>query len=224
VTRGLLNLTHRLGHDRAVPVQPGERMTVEVPMKAIGQRIAAGHRLRLSVSTGYWPWAWPSPEPVVLELDTAGSALVLPERHAAADEPELRDFDPPELAPRPRAEVVRMEGGDHTLGRSIAAGEQVLVHRYPHERVVLPSGVEVESREPDIFTIRAGEPLAARVRCERLRSISRAASGWQVRLEIDGEMAADGHEFHVWTALRAYEGDACVFSRTWSFDVPRDGV
>ncbi len=224
VTRGLLNLTHRLGHDRAVPAKPGEPMTVEVPMKAIGHRIAAGHRLRLSVSTGYWPWAWPSPEPVLLELDTAGSSLMLPARSEQAGEPELRPFDPPELAPRPHVDVVLLEGGDHTIARSIAAGEHVLVHRYPHERKVLPGGLEVESREPDIFTIRSGQPLSARVRCERLRTISRPATGWRVRVEIDGEMAADEREFHVWTALRAYEGDACVFSRTWSFDVPRDGV
>src|SRR5205807_2264987 len=83
--------------------------------------------------------------PVVLELDTAGSALVLPERRAI-DEPELDAFDRPELAPRPQVEVVRLEGGDHTLARSIASGEQVLVHRYPHQRAVLPNGVEVESR------------------------------------------------------------------------------
>ncbi|HYW29229.1 MAG TPA: CocE/NonD family hydrolase C-terminal non-catalytic domain-containing protein, partial [Gaiellales bacterium] len=223
VTRGLFNLTHRFGHDRAVPAVPGERITVEVPMKAIGQRIPAGHRLRLCVSTGYWPWAWPSPEPVVLELDTAGSALVLPERRAI-DEPELDAFDRPELAPRPQVEVVRLEGGDHTLARSIASGEQVLVHRYPHQRAVLPNGVEVESREPDIFTIRVGEPLSARVRCERLRSLCRPASGWNVRLEIDGEMAADDLAFHVWTSLRAYDGDACIFTRSWSFDIDRRGV
>jgi putative CocE/NonD family hydrolase len=224
VTRGVFNVTHRFGHDRAEPAEPGERITVEVPMKAIGQRIPAGHRLRLSVSTGYWPWAWPSPRPVTLELETAGSALVLPERRSSSEEPELRPFEPPELAPRPHVEVVRLEGGDHTLARSIASGEHVVVHRYPHERSVLPSGVEVESREPDIFTIRVGEPLSARVRCERLRSIHRPATGWRVRLEIDGEMAADDQHFHVWTGLRAYEGDACIFTRTWSFDIPRAGV
>ncbi len=149
---------------------------------------------------------------------------MLPERIEHAGEPALRPFDPPELAPRPHVDVVLLEGGDHTIARGIAAGEHVLVHRYPHERKVLPGGLEVESREPDIFTIRSGQPLSARVRCERLRSISRPATGWRVRVEIDGEMAADEREFHVWTALRAYEGDACVFSRTWSFDVPRDGV
>ena len=59
ITRGLLNLTHRHGHDQPEPVVPGEPMTVRVPMKAIGQVVPAGHRLRLSVSTTYWPWAWP---------------------------------------------------------------------------------------------------------------------------------------------------------------------
>jgi hypothetical protein len=223
ISRGLLNLTHRNGHDRAEPLEPGSAISVEVVMKAIGQRVPAGHRLRLAVSTSYWPWAWPSPEPVTLELDTAGSTLLLPERCATEDE-RLRDFDPPELAPRPRVAVHRLEAGDHTVARSVAAGEQVLEHRYPHDRTTLPGGVEVERREPDRFTIVEGDPLAARVRCERLYALGRPESAWRTRVELDAEMASDREQFHVWTALRAYEGDACVFSRAWSFDVPRDGV
>jgi hypothetical protein len=29
--------------------------------------------------------------------------------------------------------------------------------------------------------------------------------------------------FRVWTSLRALENEECLFSRTWTFDIPRDG-
>src|SRR4051812_39715881 len=64
VTRGQLNLTHREGHDRVVPLIPGEPFAVSVPLDAIAHRFAAGSRLRVALSPTYWPLAWPSPEVV----------------------------------------------------------------------------------------------------------------------------------------------------------------
>ncbi len=68
VSRGLLNLTHREGHDRVVPLIPGEPVTVSFPLDFGGHRFPVGHRVRLSLSPTYWPFAWPSPEPVTLDV------------------------------------------------------------------------------------------------------------------------------------------------------------
>ena len=46
----------------------------------MAQAIPPGHRLRLALSTSYWPLAWPPPQPVQLTVYPAGSALVLPLR------------------------------------------------------------------------------------------------------------------------------------------------
>ena len=48
IARGVLNLTHREGHDRVVPVVPGEPMTVRVPMQSTAYAVPAGHALRLA--------------------------------------------------------------------------------------------------------------------------------------------------------------------------------
>jgi uncharacterized protein len=222
ITRGLLNLTHRHGHDRPVPVVPGEPMTVRVPMKAIGQVVPPGHRLRLSVSTTYWPWAWPSPEPVELTVLTGDCALELPVRPAGGG-PEPAPFGPPELAPRPAVEVLRFEPADQTVARSIAAGRFEFVHRYATQRFLLTEpGIEVDTWEPDIFTIGEDEPLSAAVCCERRYGLARG-EGWRTRLESVSEMRADATTFRVWTSLRAFDNEECIFSRTWTFDIPRDG-
>ena len=42
VTRGLLNLTHRDGHEQPAPLDPGERYTVRVRLNAIGHAFRAG--------------------------------------------------------------------------------------------------------------------------------------------------------------------------------------
>ena len=74
------------------PLEPGRRYDVRIPLDAIAHAVAPGHRLRLAVSTVYWPWAWPSPEPVTLTLH--GGRLRLPLRAPRDDhQPE---FGPPE--------------------------------------------------------------------------------------------------------------------------------
>lgn len=100
VTYGLLNLTHRDGHDEPAPMVPGQRCAVEVEMNAVTQAFPAGHRIRLSVSTSYWPLAWPPPKPVLLSVHTGQSGLELPVRPVAEpDELPPRPFGEPEGAP-----------------------------------------------------------------------------------------------------------------------------
>ena len=40
-------------------------------MNEIGHVFPAGHRIRLAISTAYWPIVWPSPRPVRLVVHTA---------------------------------------------------------------------------------------------------------------------------------------------------------
>ena len=62
ITRGVLNLNHRDGHADPQPLEPGRRYDVTIRLDAIAQRVPAGHRLRVAVSTAYWPWVWPVAE------------------------------------------------------------------------------------------------------------------------------------------------------------------
>ena len=61
ITLGMLNLCHRVDHETPRPLTPGAAVTVAVPLDQMAYRLAAGHRLRLSLSTQYWPFIWPSP-------------------------------------------------------------------------------------------------------------------------------------------------------------------
>jgi putative CocE/NonD family hydrolase len=224
ITRGLLNLAHHDGHEQPAPLEPGRPLEVRVPLKAIGQVVPPGHRLRLAISTAYWPWAWPSPEPVTLTVHAGpGSTLDLPLRTGWDAEPNPEPFPPPEAAPSPPDVTLAFEPGDHTVSRSIAAGSTQLVHSYPSFHTRFPeSGIELRWREPDTFTIDDDDPLSARVRCERAVTISRG--DWSVTIESTSTMQADREHFLVTGELRAYEGSAAAHARSWSFRIPRDHV
>ena len=118
VTRGQLNLTHREGHDRVVPLVPGEPFAVRVPLDAIGHRFSAGSRLRVAVSPTYWPLAWPSPESVTLGVVTGESSISLP-LHDAATAPAPPALCPPEEPPDyPMTDLVPAQRRAHDHARA----------------------------------------------------------------------------------------------------------
>ena len=76
-----------------------------IALDAIAQNVPAGHRLRVALSTAYWPWVWPTAEPVTLALHAG--RLALPTRAPRAE--ELPAFGPPEWSAP--LEVERIEPG-----------------------------------------------------------------------------------------------------------------
>lgn len=99
VTRGTLNLSARRGPDRAVPWEPGTTENVVFDLNAIGYAFPAGHRIRLGVSSAYWPWIWPQPgSEAGFTLEPIGSVLELPVRATESD-PSVAFEEPEQFAP-----------------------------------------------------------------------------------------------------------------------------
>jgi putative CocE/NonD family hydrolase len=220
VTRGLLNLTHRDSHARIAALTPGRRYAVRVRLDAIAQAIPAGHRLRLAVSTAYWPWAWPSPEAVTLTLH--GGTLHLPLREPHAE--HLPGFGAPEQA-EPLAQEVLAPGRTNRIQLyDLATGERTLRFEWDvggHRRLV-DSGIEMEDTNVTTYRIADGDPLAAEVHVACLSALGRG--DWRTRVETDSRMTATAAEFLVTQRMDAYEGEARVCSRTWELRFPREGV
>jgi putative CocE/NonD family hydrolase len=224
VSWGLLNLTHHESHAQPAPLVPGQRYTVTVRLNACGHALPAGHRWRVAVSPTYWPHAWPSPEPVTLTLLTGqGCRLALPVRPARAEDEELPAFDPPETAPLLAQEIIRSGSKRRAVHHdSIEGRYQLVEHSDGGRRRLLDSGLEFEADASNTFSLVEGEPLSASVRCERAITIARR--DWHTRVETSSLMSADAAHFHVSNVLDAYEGHTRVFTKSWSFSVPRDLV
>jgi predicted acyl esterase len=71
VSYQVFNLNHFNGHDKPEMLVPGKTYEIAIKLNDSGYSFKKGHRIRLSVATGYWPMVWPSPKRVTLTLDTA---------------------------------------------------------------------------------------------------------------------------------------------------------
>src|SRR5204862_2099890 len=82
VSYGVLNLAHRDGHEKPAPLALGQRYRVRIQLNDAGAAFPAGHRIRLALSTAYWPIIWPAPEKATLLI--VGCTLDLPVRPTQA--------------------------------------------------------------------------------------------------------------------------------------------
>jgi len=228
VSYGLRNLTHDLEHTRLTPCQPGRRQTVEVILNDAAHAFPVGHRLRISISTAYWPLVWPSPEPVHLTLHTGVSWLELPERPPRTEDAELPAFDPATSAAAPRIVELDPSGVVRRIERDLATNEVIHMTTQdlredgePAVSHLLPIDLQVGYGIRERFSVRDDDPLSATAAIEH-RSVTRRAD-WCVRIQARTEIQADASELHIAAELTAFEGDEQVFARRWDRKLPRHG-
>lgn len=207
VTYGLLDLGDDLG-----------RRQVRVPLEAIAHSFPPGHRVRLAISTAYWPIVWPSPAPVTLALH--GWTLELPVRPPRPEDADLAPFGPPEAAPEPEMADL---GDEHHRPRPDpdpdpavtellfssgfdAEGDPVLTR---YTAIGLDAGHGFEVR----FRLRDGDPIAAETEMRQRRLLRRG--DWSVRIETLAHLEQGADGLRLRGLLEAWEGEERVCRREW---------
>jgi predicted acyl esterase len=198
VSYSVLNLTHRDGHEKPALLAIGERYRVRIQFNDAGSAFPSGHKVRLAISTTYWPTVWPSPEEATLTI--FGGALDLPQRPPQAIDAALQPFAEPETAPPERPTIIRR--GDVRIERI--------------DRIGLERSTQVKSR----FHVEENDPLSAVAELRQIQTMSRGA--WQIRLETQMRLSSTSTTFLLQTSLRAFEGVNEVCRRDWDRSIPRD--
>lgn len=220
VTYGLLNLTHRDGHDRPRALTPDEPVHVRVPLNGVAASIPAGHRLRISISSSYWPLAWPPPEPTTLTLYPARSALWLPVRPPRAADEDLRPFGEPEGAASPPLRYVTPPRKNwrvlYDLGQSTATLE---VARHDGHFVLPEVDLEIERRTRERYSSCGVDFGSIRGETCTIRRFTRGE--WSPRVETRSVLTADSSSFYLHATIDAYEGAERTFNRIFTRRIDR---
>src|SRR5207249_617469 len=182
VTYGVLNLTHRTSHEHPEALEPGRRYRVRVALNHIAHAFAAGSRLRLAVSTAYWPVVWPSAQAVALTLFTGASGLELPVRPPDPGDDRLRPFEAPEGAPPASYVELRPRRVERTVEREGAAGEIVYgVLSEGGQGRMEEIDLELEQSSVRRYRIQEHDPLTARAEVVQRMGLRRGP--WAVAVE-----------------------------------------
>ena len=224
VSWGLLNLTHRNGHENPEALDPGEKFTVKVQLNACAHALKSGHRWRLSLSSAYFPHAWPSSKITKLKIFPGiETYLNLPFRKIPQEDTQLAEFLEPECSQPLATEEIRTASRKRTIEHEVIEDSFTLTHRVDNGRFrFVEDGLETEDLSCDSLSLNEDKPLSLKVSCGRTAGIGRG--DWQTRVEASGTMTATSENFHVTSRLEVFEGDQRFFFRTWDFKVPREGV
>ena len=198
VSYGVLNLAHRDGHEKPALLAIGERYRMRIQLNDTGSVFPAGHRVRLALSTAYWPMIWPSPENATLRI--LGGTLDLPVRPPRATDALLPPLPGPESAPPEKPTISRH--GNMRLERI--------------DRIGLTLGTEGESR----YHLDEGDPLSAdgRAAADPDDGAGRLAN----RVQTEMRLSCTRDAFLLQADLKAWEGTGEVCHRKWDRSIPRD--
>ena len=221
VTYGVLNLTHRDGPGKPVKLVPGRRYTVRVPLIDAAYSFVKGRRIRVAISTTYWPLIWPSPEPVTLTLHAGRSALALPVRPPRKEDAQVR-FKPAEAAEPFRRTVLDPGGRNRVVRADLGKNETVVEitdssgrSRYDDIDLV------AEARSTERYRIVDGDPLSCAAEVTWTWLFERG--GWKIRTEVRTRVACTRRDFVVTARLEGYESERRVFERDFEERIPRNG-
>ena len=218
ITYRAFNLTHHAGPEAPAALEPGRTCCARIELNECAHRLRAGHRLRLAVSTGYWPVVWPAPTATAVTLDLAQSRLILPERRVVDEIDPAAPGDPADF-PVHAAEMLR-DPANRTERRIDPDGTHVLetFDDFGASRDLehgLESGSHVEQR----FSIHPDDPLSARHEARWRYEFRRG--DWSVRIDSESVMTSDADRFRLAREVTGQEGDAVVIARRWEEDIPR---
>lgn len=219
ITYGVFNLCHRDSHEKPQALTPGEPVKIRFKLDDIAYRVPAGHRLRIAVSSSYWPMVWPSPEAVSLTLHAG--ALDLPSRDLATGDEWT--FPEPEAASPWQLDILRKGTNsrriehDQVNGRIILSIEDDFGEARDKEHRLVHGSVARERWE-----IHADDPLSAYGETHWTELSGR--DEWRVRTETFTTMRSDKANFHLTGRIEAYENDELVFERNFAETIARQYI
>ena len=222
LTYAVANLTHLHGtasHEQPQALEPGKVYTVRIQLDNVAYRVPKGHRLRVSLSTSYWPLIWPAPQPVTLTVHSGASHIDLPVRAKKRGD-QAPQFAPPEAAAPVRLKTVDAPWNKREVRIDQATGERRMVIEDDFGRSTnLDHGLTTWGRGRESYSILPEDPLSARQECHWSMETSRG--DWVTRTETYSSMRATATHFHITGRLEAYEGKKQILVRHWDEKVKR---
>jgi putative CocE/NonD family hydrolase len=195
---------------------PGERFHLVLPLKGVAYRFSPGCRVRVALSSAYWPMVWPEPATAGLKL-WPGHAVVLLPGMPASGRYDPPPFEPPQAAPPIPHEVLDSGANSRSVTWDLATGKAELVSR-SRRRSMRLGELRFGGTSEETATILPHDPASAMVVMQRSQFMQRP--DWSIRLASVTEFSWRNGALRMNTTFEAFEGEKSVFQKVWDYDFP----
>lgn len=220
ISVGVLNLNHSDNHATFTQLDPDTWYSVEVALKHVAYKVPQGHRLRISISTAYWPLIWPSADHATLTLNPAKSMIEVPYRETWETEFEPPVYDKPVSYD---GESLRAYDSQRMVHHDYKTGLVCLETRDDFGRQHFNScQTEIDMRMKQFQTIHPDDPLSAE--SELFYELDMGRDGWWTGLTAHYHMHCDYDYFYITARWQALEGEHVIFEKEFKETIERTGV
>ncbi|MFC3616587.1 CocE/NonD family hydrolase [Lutimaribacter marinistellae] len=194
-----------------------EDHTVNIPFHTKAYRFGKGHRIRLSVTSSYWPIIWPSPEEATLTL--LRGSLILPvfegtPENLKADFPPALDLPVKKTHRIVSTPELRRFQNEHPRGGLLNGWEQPFAEVYCSE-----TGTAFGYATRAEHDVVRGDPASARTRFEHHARYSRPDGVADMKSALTA--TCDPTSFFLKGTLTAEWDGERIAERSWTVSIPR---
>ncbi|HWT30588.1 MAG TPA: CocE/NonD family hydrolase, partial [Propylenella sp.] len=219
VSFGVLNLAHRDGNAEPRPVEPGVAEDVQLALDAAGYRFRPGHRVRLSISTAYWPMILPPPTAVTATIATQGCQLTLPVRTSLEDSVAVPP--PPHDGLLPAYREVLPPATSRRVERDLSSGlTRYLIHEDTGASEHPATWLVTRQVRDETWSIDPDDPLSMTGACSWVAEMSRG--DWSIRTVSTASLSCTAESWVVTASVQAYDNGQLLHTKEWSKVVERD--
>lgn len=218
VTIGLLNLSHRDGNAEPKAMVKGQKTRIRLTIDAMGYRFRPGHRIRLSLSTAYWPMVIPPPFDKGITINLSTLVLELPKlgTHKVISVPEPAD-------PNPFPPSIELEPGEvrrffeHDL---MSDTTTYTIHEDSGLNERPDSGLASRGIRHEVWSITENDPLSVKATSTVTADLRRV--GWNTRTISTANFACTARDWIISASVTAFEDEHQIFEKRFEKTIPRD--
>jgi len=220
ICHGLLNLSHRSSDEKPSLLNVNQDTEVKILLDEMAYKVPIGHKLRIAISTSYWPFIWPSPLQSNIKIKYGKVDLPVLENPSKTDE---YSFEDPETSGEWSHKVLRK-----------GSYNRVVEDNYGNDNVTikitsdagrskdLNHGLVTDQTTSECWTINKHDNLSAKGSITWNQEISR--DEWEVFIETSCNMSADESNFYIAASINAKEGLKTFFEKDFSYVIPRNFI
>lgn len=218
ITHGLLNLSHRDSHEFPAPLVAGEIYEVDIPLNHMAYVVPKGHKVRIAVSTAYWPLIWPCGEDATLTLYPSRCSVTVPLNMSPTPSDLVPDYDSPVTF---AGDLLRAPGSKRVVHRDYKTGTHILETYEDFGRQRFAScASEIDFIIEQAMSIHPQDPLSAKNAIHLCVDMGR--EGWRTGIEADYEMTCDASHFYIKAHWTARVEDKVIFEKSFDETIKRN--
>lgn len=220
ISIGVLNLTHKNNHELVELLTPGELYKVSIPINHIAYKVPAGHRVRVSISTAYWPLIWPSPDQAKITLESSLCQLTIPYRNNLQT-----DIEPPayDKAVSYEGASLRASDSQRHIHQDCKTGIVTLETHDDFGRQHYTScDSEIDLKMSQWQSIHPEDPLSAESKL--VFELEMGRESWWTGLKSMYHMRCDHDYFYVTSTWQAFHDGELIFNKEFEETIKRIGV